>query len=138
MPGRKIDDTEIKIVKGAIGAKSGLVLASQFDLLKSRFLAIPVLAGSAIATFLTGSRTDERVRRAIKFVKESSMDKATYVFEKTAIGAMGIAAGVLVAGSLAPKPKKTVTSIVTPEGKSIKMKKLVKLPKTNWRVKKDK
>lgn len=75
------------------------------------------------------------------------MDKAEIVFEKIAIGAMGVATGALIAGSLAPKPRKTATSIATPAGKNIKMKKMVnlpktvgkiKLPKTDWRVKTDK
>jgi hypothetical protein len=138
MPSKKIDDTELKIVKGAVGAKAGLTLGVQMNLLRSKLLAFPVLAGSTIAAFFTGKKTDKKVKEAIKFIKESNVDKATYVFEKMAIGPMGLATGALIAGSLAPKPRKTATSITTLTGKNIKMKKLVNLPKTNWRVKTNK
>ncbi len=66
------------------------------------------------------------------------MDKSTYVFEKMAVTAMGIATIALVGGSLAPKPRKTVISFASHKGKNIKMNKLINLPKTDWRVKKDK
>ena len=57
------------------------------------------------------------------------MNKAKIVFEKMAVSAMGVGMVALVAGSLAPKPRKTVTSIATPSGKNISMKKLINLPR---------
>jgi len=134
----KVNEVEITAVKGVAGAKAGLVLGAQLELLKSKFLAIPVLAGGAIAAFLTGKKTDRRVKKVLNVIKEAEVDKATYVFEKMAIGPMGIGTIALIGGHLGPKPRSTATSVATPAGKNIKMKKLVNLPKTGWRVKKDK
>lgn len=175
----KVTEEELQVVKGVAGAKSGLVVGAKLGL-ESKFLAIPVVLGTLAATLLTGKETDEKVKKVINLVKESSMDKAKFVFEKHgmgapagfamgtagttalallaastmtdtankkkkaskknmikksnfkkegAIGIMGAATGVLIAGSLAPKPRKTATTITNVSGKNIKMKKMVNLPR---------
>lgn len=128
MPG-KIDDEKLKAIKGIIGAKTGLILGAKLELLRSKFLAIPIFAGGAVAAFLTGKETDKKVKKVLNLIKESSMNKAKYVFEKRAIGAMGVATIGLVGLSLTPKPRKTATSITDKSGKNIKMKKLINLPR---------
>ena len=122
----KVSKEEVQAVEGAAGAKVGLTLASQMELLKAKTMAIPIILGGAASIWLPGKETDKRVKDAIKFVKESSMDKATIVFNKMASVA-GLA--VMLGVGFAPKPKKTVTGITSAIGKDLKMKKLVNLPK---------
>jgi len=122
----KVSKEEVQAVEGAAGAKVGLTLASQMELLKAKTMAIPIILGGAAGIWLPGKETDKRVKDAIKFVKESSMDKATIVFNKMASVA-GLA--VMLGVGFAPKPKKTVTGITSAIGKDLKMKKLVNLPK---------
>ena len=123
-----ISEEELQAVKGIAGVKSGLVVGAKFGV-ESKFLAIPAAIGLLAATLLTGKETDKKVKKVINLVKESSVDKAKYVFEKYAIGAMGAGTILLIGGSLAPKPRKTATSITNTKGKNIKMKKLINLPK---------
>jgi len=125
----KITQEELKTVEGVAGAKAGLTLAAKMEILKAKTFAIPMVLGSAAAMLLPGKETERKVKNAIKFVKESEMDKATYVFEKMGVSAAGVGAVALIAGSLAPKPRKTATSIATPAGKNIKMKKMINLPR---------
>ena len=121
----KVSKEEIKTIEGIIGAKVGLGLGAQLDLLKSKYLAVPIILGSAGATMLSNKETDKKVSDAIKFVKESSMDKATIVFNKMA-SAAGL--GIMLGIGFAPKPRKTVTGISSASGKDLKMKKMVNTP----------
>ena len=125
----KIKDEELKTIKGIAGAKGGLVIGAKLDMLKSKFLAIPVIIGGTAAAFLSGKETDSKVKKVLNLVKKGDMNKAQYIFEKKAIGAMGVGMIGLVGLSLAPKPRKTATKIINQIGKNIKMKKLVKLPR---------
>jgi len=139
----KVSQEEINAVEGLIGAKVGLGLGAQMKLLKSKFLAVPVVIGSAAASMLSNKETDKKVKNAIQFVKESSMDKATIVFQKlskcktpgkkkmvkkAAVPALASTAIMLGIG-FAPKPRKTVTGISSASGKDLKMKEMINLPK---------
>lgn len=139
----QVSDTEIKTVEGVAGAKVGLAMASRMEMLKSPYLWIPVLMGSAAATMLPGYETNKKVKGAIKMVKEAGMDKAEKIFQKISkckpkgnkkmikkASMMGKGTAVLVLGDLAPKPRKTATTVLNPTtGKNVEMKKLVNLPK---------
>jgi len=141
----QVSEEELKAVEGLAGAKGGLALASRMDLLKAKTIAIPIILGSTAAMLLPGKETEKRVKDAIKFVKESQMDKATFVFEKIskkkckkkksmvkkAIGPAGIATVALIGGSFAPKPRKTALNIPNPKNpeQTMKFKDMVKLPK---------
>lgn len=125
----KLKDEELKVIKGAVGAKAGLVIGAQLDLLKSKFLAIPVIIGSVAAAFLSGKKTDDRINKVLNLVKKGEMNKAKHVFEKMAIGPLGVATVGLIGLSIAPKPRKTATTITKLDGTNIKMKKLINLPR---------
>lgn len=143
--GAKVSKGEIQAVEGAAGAKVGLSLAAQMDLLKAKTMAVPIILGGTAGLLLPGKETEKRVRDAIKFVKESSMDKATFVFEKLSkcgkshgkkkkkmvkkAGAALAGTGLMLAIGFTPKPRKTVTGITNAKGKDLKMKDLVNLPK---------
>jgi len=124
--GAKVSKEEVQMVEGAAGAKTGLAIASQMELLKAKTFAIPLLLGGLAGLILPGKETDKKVKGAIKFVKESSMDKSTIVFNKMA-SAAGLA--VMFGVGFAPKPRKTVTTMTNVKGENLPMKKLVNLPK---------
>lgn len=77
-----VSEEEVKTIEGLAGAKAGLTLASQLELLKARTAAIPIILGGAAGIMLPGKETEQKVKDAIKMVKESSMDKAMFVFQK--------------------------------------------------------
>ncbi len=80
---------------------------------------------------MAGKLRDDKINKVLNLVKKGEMNKATYVFEKMAIGALGVATVGLIGLSLAPKPRKTATTITKLDGTNttIKMKKLINLPR---------
>jgi hypothetical protein len=128
----KVSDEELEAVQGIAGAKVGLSIAAQMELLKAKTFAIPMLLGSIAGMILPGKETKKKLKGAIKMVKEANVSKAEIVYDKLikeAIGPAGIGTIVLMGGSLAPKPRQTATSIATTSGTNIAMKKLINLPR---------
>jgi|GEM_PF-5605904 len=136
----KVSKEEIKTVEGLIGAKVGLGVGAQIDLLKSKYLAVPIILGSIGASVLSGEESDKKVKEAIQFVKESSMDKATLVFQKLSkcktsskkkmVKKAALTSTALMLGvGFAPKPRKTITGISSASGKDLKMKEMVNIQK---------
>jgi len=136
----KVSKEEIKIVEGLIGAKVGLGVGAQMDLLKSKYLTVPIILTGIGASMLSSEESDKKVKEAIQFVKESSMDKATHVFQKLSkcktsskkkmVKKAALASTALMLGvGFAPKPRKTITGISSASGKDLKMKEMVNIQK---------
>lgn len=139
----RVSEEELKTVEGLVGAKSGLALAAKMDLLNAKTIAIPLIIGSTAAMFLPGKETEDKVKGAIKFVKESQMDKATYVFQKISkckapskkpkmqkkAGAKALGYGALFGFGMLPKPGNRAIEFVNKKGDLGKLKQLVNLPK---------
>jgi hypothetical protein len=141
----KVTDEEVKTVEGLVGAKAGIAIASQMELLNSKTFAIPAVLGGIAAMFLPGKETEKKIKKTIKLVKEAKVDKATIVFQKLSkcahpakkkkmmkkAGLGGIATTALIAGSIAPKPRKTVMTVPDPKNpeKNLKMKDMINLPR---------
>jgi len=133
----KVSKEEIKTVEGLIGAKVGLGVGAQMDLLKSKYLTVPIILTGIGASTLSGEESDKKVKEAIQFVKESSMDKATLVFQKLSKckkpGKKMVKKAALTLTTLAlgfvPKPRKTITGISSASGKNLKMKEMVNITK---------
>jgi len=142
-----VSDEEVEIVQGVAGAKAGLSIASQMELLKAKSFAIPMILGSLAGVLLPGEETKKKIKGAIKMVKEANTSKAEVVFDKLskcktkkkmvkkanlnkeAISAGALGTIITMAGGLAPKPRQFATSVATTAGKNIAMKKLINLPK---------
>jgi hypothetical protein len=97
--------------------KYGMGYPAGFAIGATGMTSLALLSGSSILH-------DKKKKKASKknMVKKSN-------FKKEAIGVLGVGTALLIAGSLAPKPRKTATSITNAKGKNIKMKKMINLPK---------